>query len=104
MSEETVPCGLCGKPTRMTGTKRCDGCWELESRIQGDPVLAAKILAACTQVKPHIHRCMSCNERWYCPHTPSDCKAGFNVLPSLTLRGPDGPTVFHHACPDRKQT
>jgi hypothetical protein len=44
----TVPCGLCGKATRMTGTKRCDGCWELESRIQGDPALAARILASLT--------------------------------------------------------
>lgn len=39
-----VPCGLCGTPTPMTGTKRCDRCWELESRIYGDPVLAQKIL------------------------------------------------------------
>jgi hypothetical protein len=41
----SVPCGLCGTPTLMTGTKRCDACWELESRIQGNPTLAAKILA-----------------------------------------------------------
>ena len=39
-----VPCGLCGTPTPMTGTKRCDRCWELESRIHGDPALAQKIL------------------------------------------------------------
>lgn len=41
---ETVPCGLCGTSTRMTGTKRCDRCWELESRIQGNPELARRIL------------------------------------------------------------
>jgi len=29
-----VPCGICGKPTLMTGTKRCDGCWEIEHRIK----------------------------------------------------------------------
>ena len=40
-----VPCGLCSKPTHMTGTRRCDGCWELESRIHHNPTLARKILA-----------------------------------------------------------
>jgi hypothetical protein len=44
-TEETCPCGLCGKPTRMTGTKRCDGCWELEMRVNANPVLARRILA-----------------------------------------------------------
>lgn len=39
-----VSCGICGKPTRMLGTKRCDGCWELETRIHRDPELARQIL------------------------------------------------------------
>ncbi len=39
-----VPCGLCGKPTPSIGTKRCDPCWELETRIKMDPILARKIL------------------------------------------------------------
>ena len=42
---EKVPCGLCGTPTRMTGTKRCDRCWELEARIHANPDLAEAILA-----------------------------------------------------------
>lgn len=25
---DTVPCQFCGKPTMMTGTKKCDQCWE----------------------------------------------------------------------------
>ena len=29
----TVPCETCGKPTLMEGTKRCDGCYEVESRL-----------------------------------------------------------------------
>jgi phage recombination protein Bet len=29
----------------MTGTKRCDYCWELETRVQQDPELTRKILA-----------------------------------------------------------
>ncbi len=29
----TVPCAMCGDPTRMTGTKRCDACWEAERQI-----------------------------------------------------------------------
>jgi hypothetical protein len=41
-----VPCELCGTPTRATSTKRCDGCWELETRIKRNPKLAARILAA----------------------------------------------------------
>ena len=41
----TVPCGLCGKPTPMTGTKRCDFCWEMEGRIRREPDLARKVLA-----------------------------------------------------------
>lgn len=28
-----VPCGMCGDPTYMTGTKRCDPCWEAERQI-----------------------------------------------------------------------
>ena len=43
-TNDTCSCGLCGKPTRMTGTKRCDGCWELESRIRRDPEIARRIL------------------------------------------------------------
>jgi len=29
-----VPCETCGKPTRFTGTKRCDNCWEVEHRLE----------------------------------------------------------------------
>jgi len=32
---ENVPCETCGKPTRYTGTKRCDNCWEVERRLEG---------------------------------------------------------------------
>lgn len=41
---EVVACGVCGTPTRMLGTKRCDRCWELERRIRHNPDLARKIL------------------------------------------------------------
>lgn len=33
--EKTVPCETCGEPTTKTGTKRCDWCWEVESRLDG---------------------------------------------------------------------
>ena len=49
---DTCPCGLCGKPTPMTATKRCDGCWELERRVLAQPDLARKILAAVTPAAP----------------------------------------------------
>lgn len=39
-----LPCGLCGEPTRMTSTLRCDRCWELERRIQSDPDIARRVL------------------------------------------------------------
>lgn len=40
----TIPCELCGAPTHMTSTKRCDRCWELERRVLADPQLAGQIL------------------------------------------------------------
>ena len=30
---DKVPCEICGTPTLMTGTKRCNNCWEVEHRI-----------------------------------------------------------------------
>jgi hypothetical protein len=40
----TVECELCGDQTNKTGTKRCDRCYELETRIQDNPQLAELIL------------------------------------------------------------
>lgn len=31
--DETIPCEICTRPTRMRATKRCDGCWEVEQRL-----------------------------------------------------------------------
>jgi hypothetical protein len=44
-ARSVIPCALCGRPTLMLGTKRCDRCWELEGRIESDPDLARQILA-----------------------------------------------------------
>lgn len=33
MNEHTVPCEICGKATTSRATKRCNGCWEVESRL-----------------------------------------------------------------------
>lgn len=41
----TVNCRICGTPTPMLGTERCDRCWELERRIRFDPEIARRILA-----------------------------------------------------------
>lgn len=46
--EEIIECTLCGGRTTMKGTRRCDSCYELESRIQRNPDLARKILAQIT--------------------------------------------------------
>jgi hypothetical protein len=31
---EMCPCETCGQPTPMLGTKRCNGCWEVEHRLR----------------------------------------------------------------------
>lgn len=43
--DEEIPCRLCKKPTPMLGTKLCDRCWELETRIHYDPELATQIIS-----------------------------------------------------------
>ncbi len=30
---EVVPCKICGEPTPNIGDKLCDGCWEVEHRL-----------------------------------------------------------------------
>ena len=30
---DTVPCAVCGEPTRMASTVRCNNCWEVEGRL-----------------------------------------------------------------------
>jgi hypothetical protein len=42
----SVPCGICGQPTRFTSIKRCDRCYELESRILRSMGLAQGVIAA----------------------------------------------------------
>jgi hypothetical protein len=32
--DETVPCKTCGKLTGMIHTKLCNGCWEVETRLE----------------------------------------------------------------------
>jgi hypothetical protein len=44
MTEETVKCELCGELTAMTGTKRCDRCWEVERWVTANPEIAGKVL------------------------------------------------------------
>jgi DNA polymerase-3 subunit epsilon len=42
--ELTTTCRICGKDTPMLGTRLCDRCWELETRIGLNPELAKTIL------------------------------------------------------------
>lgn len=44
--QTTVPCKYCTRVTRMTGTRMCNNCWELETRMLADPASARKILEA----------------------------------------------------------
>lgn len=43
-AQPTIPCGVCGDPTPMLVTERCDRCYELCARIGADPALAQRIL------------------------------------------------------------
>lgn len=42
--EEIIRCELCRTLTYMSETKRCDRCWELETRIEMNLELAQKII------------------------------------------------------------
>jgi hypothetical protein len=44
MEKETVKCKWCSTETRMTGTKMCDSCWELEHRIEMNLTLAKRMI------------------------------------------------------------
>ena len=39
-----IPCKYCQCETPHKGPKMCDKCWELQKRIESDPVLARKML------------------------------------------------------------
>ncbi len=43
-NEKTLPCRLCGRATRMFGTKVCDRCFELKEAIAAAPELARIVL------------------------------------------------------------
>lgn len=46
LDQELVDCELCrAQKTTALGTKRCDRCYELESRIRADLNLAKRIIA-----------------------------------------------------------
>lgn len=40
-----IECIWCRGPTHMLGTKMCDRCYELQSRIYANPDLAKRMLA-----------------------------------------------------------
>lgn len=45
MGQATVPCKHCRTPTPMLGTRECDRCHELWTRVSWDPHLAQQALA-----------------------------------------------------------
>lgn len=44
LGQKITECTTCGGETAMLGTKLCDRCWELESRIKDSPEIARRIL------------------------------------------------------------
>lgn len=52
-SEATVSCRWCGKPTKMLGTRNCDSCFELLTRLSQQPALAERMME---EVAPRARR------------------------------------------------
>jgi hypothetical protein len=54
---ETVPCKYCTKPTRMLGTKLCDGCWETDRQLDfvGDLAKTKAGITRLREVRDHIN-------------------------------------------------
>jgi len=50
---EEVLCTLCAEQQGRSGTKLCDRCWELKTRIERDPALALKVLSRSQSAMPH---------------------------------------------------
>lgn len=42
--DKTVDCLLCGGETTKIGTKLCDRCWELKTRIEANPTVARLVM------------------------------------------------------------
>ncbi len=50
----TVPCATCGQKTEMTGTQRCDNCYEVEKRLTD--YLASPV------AREHVRTCLEAVE------------------------------------------
>jgi hypothetical protein len=48
---KTVPCKYCEEPTEMLGTKQCDNCWEVATRIGG--LTTQTLLRILHTTRPH---------------------------------------------------
>jgi hypothetical protein len=51
---QLAACATCGRPTDKTSTKRCDGCWEVEHRL--DSYLRDGGLAARSVLVSALHK------------------------------------------------
>lgn len=58
IEEFICDCTICGKPTTMTGTQKCDGCWELNMQLQmliaKDPQKAKEFLEEALKGLNHV--------------------------------------------------
>jgi hypothetical protein len=73
-----VPCETCGDPTHMTGTRRCDGCWEVEHRLgdylktlRGRVVVSMALARAAPNVMAARFDLIDAVEKW----ANADCGA-----------------------------
>jgi len=48
-----VHCSICGNPTRLDRTEKCERCWALEMRLRQSPALAIKLLAEIERKELH---------------------------------------------------
>lgn len=81
MSDPTlVPCGICGVPTPMTGTRRCDWCFELEGRVRRNPERALQILSTV----PGYQLDATLRDQ-FAMHAPFDVPSWFRHVPTTKV-------------------
>ena len=99
--KRTIPCKLCGEPTRYLGTKRCNRCWELEHRIHADPEPARQILAKYDEAGMEIKRLQESVREARREVFARIREKGFVVVPAPMLGSTGFATLVLTAIPDQ---
>lgn len=74
IEQPTVDCEMCGNPTPMLGTKRCDPCWELEKRVRANVDLAQLVMRSIPVDHAQFHEAVQKLYEWqHCNGTSFSC-------------------------------